>query len=87
MQILGMNKRSGKLTLERGNERGEIVVAEGRPVNARLGRVEGEKALFRLLAWTEGTFTFTPGQRHAASRASTAPWTTRCWRACGRRTR
>jgi CheY-like chemotaxis protein len=61
MQILGMNKRSGKLSLERGNERGEILVGDGRPVNARLGRVEGEKALFRLLAWTEGTFTFAPG--------------------------
>ncbi|WP_224365461.1 DUF4388 domain-containing protein [Hyalangium versicolor] len=61
MQILGMNKRSGKLNLERGNERGEIQVGDGRPVNAKLGRVEGEKALFRLLAWTEGTFTFAPG--------------------------
>jgi CheY-like chemotaxis protein len=61
MQILGMNKRSGRLSLERGNERGEILVAEGRPVNSRLGRVEGEKALFRLLSWTEGTFTFAPG--------------------------
>ena len=61
MQILGMNKRSGKLSLERGNERGEISVVEGRPVNARMGRVEGEKALFRLLVWSEGTFTFAPG--------------------------
>ncbi|HEX8698962.1 MAG TPA: DUF4388 domain-containing protein, partial [Myxococcaceae bacterium] len=49
MQILGMNKRSGKLSLERGSERGEIFVGDGRPVNARLGRVEGEKALFRML--------------------------------------
>jgi CheY-like chemotaxis protein len=61
MQILGMNKRSGKLTLERGNERGEIVVVDGRPVNARVGRAEGEKALFRLLVWSEGSFTFSPG--------------------------
>jgi CheY-like chemotaxis protein len=61
MQILGMNKRSGKLTLERGSERGEIIVADGRPVNARTGRAEGEKALFRLLVWSEGSFTFSPG--------------------------
>jgi len=61
MQILGMNKRSGKLSLERGNERGEIIVGDGRPVNARLGRVEGEKALFRMLTWNEGSFTFAPG--------------------------
>ncbi len=68
MQILGMNKRSGKLSLERGSERGEIFVAEGRPVNARLGRVEGEKALFRLLAWTDGTFSFAPGGSNAKPR-------------------
>lgn len=68
MQILGMNKRSGKLNLERGSERGEITVADGRPANARLGRVEGEKALFRLLAWTEGTFTFAPGSSTARAR-------------------
>ncbi|AKQ64920.1 putative two-component system response regulator [Myxococcus hansupus] len=31
MQLLGMNRRSGRLSLERGNDRGEIAVAEGRP--------------------------------------------------------
>ncbi|HVE82398.1 MAG TPA: DUF4388 domain-containing protein [Myxococcales bacterium] len=56
VQILSMNKRTGRLTLLRGTERGEIHVADGRPVNARVGAVEGEKALFRLLSWTEGTF-------------------------------
>lgn len=61
LQILGMNKRTGRLNLHRGAERGEIHVAEGRPANAKLGIVEGEKALFRLLAWREGTFAFTPG--------------------------
>lgn len=61
MQILGMNKRSGRLNLSRGNERGEILVGDGRPLNARVGHVEGEKALFRLLGWGEGTFSFVPG--------------------------
>ncbi|HYV46356.1 MAG TPA: DUF4388 domain-containing protein [Myxococcaceae bacterium] len=56
MQVLAMNKRTGRLTLQRGTERGEIHVVEGRPVNARAGAAEGEKALFRLLPWTEGTF-------------------------------
>ncbi len=61
LQILAMNKRSGKLALARGTERGEIHVGDGRPMNARVGITEGEKALFRLLAWTEGSFSFTPG--------------------------
>lgn len=61
LQILSMNKRTGRMTLTRAGEQGEIAVAEGRPVNAKVGRVEGEKAFFRLLAWIEGNFAFVPG--------------------------
>lgn len=72
LQILSMNKRSGKLGLSRGSERGEIHVGEGRPMNAKIGGVEGEKALFRLLAWTDGTFSFTPGPPPARARINRA---------------
>lgn len=72
MQILSMNKRSGRLSLTRGSERGEITVAEGRPVNARIGIVEGEKALFRLLMWTEGSFAFVAGSSNAKPRIQRA---------------
>jgi CheY-like chemotaxis protein len=61
LQMLAMNKRSGRLSLSSGGERGEIQVGEGRPMNAKIGAIEGEKALFRLVSWTEGTFSFTPG--------------------------
>lgn len=61
LQLLAMNRRSGRLSLERGAARGEIYVAEGKPVNAKSGQVEGEKAFFRLLAWTDGSFAFHPG--------------------------
>jgi CheY-like chemotaxis protein len=61
LQILGGNRRSGALMLEHGELRGEIHLFEGRPVNARVGSLEGEKALFRLLRMQEGGFAFTPG--------------------------
>jgi CheY-like chemotaxis protein len=61
LQVLAMHRRSGRLALTRPDERGEIHVGEGRPVLARSGRAEGEKALFRLLTWTDGTFAFTAG--------------------------
>jgi DNA-binding response OmpR family regulator len=61
LQILAMNKRTGKLTLSNGQQRGEISISLGRPVNARLGDVDGEKALFRLIGWREGSFAFVPG--------------------------
>jgi DNA-binding response OmpR family regulator len=72
MQVLSMNKRSGKLNLNQGSDRGEIQVTEGRPTNARIGIVEGEKALFRLLMWTEGTFAFVPGSSPLKPRISRA---------------
>jgi DNA-binding response OmpR family regulator len=68
MQILSMNRRTGRLTLAHAQERGEVMLSNGRPVNARSGDVEGEKALFRLLAWKEGQFAFIPGPAPARSR-------------------
>jgi len=65
LQVLGQNRRTGTLALEHGEERGEILLANGLPVNARFGTVEGEKALFRLIAWKEGTFAFVPVANHA----------------------
>lgn len=61
LQILSMNHRTGKLVLTHGDARGEIYLANGRPANARLGDLEGEKALFRLIGWREGSFAFVPG--------------------------
>ncbi len=61
MQIMSMNRRTGRLTLQHGQIRGEIQIDQGRPVNARVNDIEGEKALFRLIGWKEGTFAFVPG--------------------------
>lgn len=68
MQILAMNRRTGRLTLISAHDRGEVLLSNGRPVNARTGDVEGEKALFRLLAWKDGQFAFIPGPAPARSR-------------------
>ncbi|HVP61732.1 MAG TPA: response regulator [Myxococcaceae bacterium] len=61
LQTLALGRRTGRVTLRRGAERGEVDLVEGRPVDARAGAVQGEKALFRMLGWTEGTFSFQPG--------------------------
>ena len=61
LQFFGLNGKSGTLYLARGAERGTVQLANGQVVNARLGRVEAEKALYRLLLWSSGTFRFSPG--------------------------
>jgi DNA-binding response OmpR family regulator len=61
LQILAVNRKTGRLALEREGERAEILLEEGKVVDARTRQTEGEKALFRLLALREGQFAFVPG--------------------------
>jgi CheY-like chemotaxis protein len=68
LQMLKLNRRSGRLEVSRASEQGAVVVAEGRPVDASLGTVQGEKALFRLLTWTDGSFAFLPGPPPSVTR-------------------
>ncbi|MEN8181598.1 MAG: DUF4388 domain-containing protein [Myxococcota bacterium] len=77
LQLLHLNQRSGSLDVTRRiaagrEERGRILLREGNAIQAEAGAVEGEKALFRLLGWSEGSFAFSPGAIQVAPRI-TAP--------------
>jgi len=61
LQILAVNRKTGRLAVEREGERAEIALDEGRVVDARMGAAAGEKALYRLLTRREGQFAFVPG--------------------------
>ena len=76
LQLFHMNRRTGTIEVTRREaggreERGSLWVREGNLVQAASGAVEGEKALFRLLAWQEGSFAFTPGAVGIAPRIVT----------------
>jgi DNA-binding response OmpR family regulator len=68
LQILAVNRKTGRLALEREGERAEIALESGRVVDARTRAAEGEKALYRLLALREGQFAFVPGAAPAEPR-------------------
>jgi DNA-binding response OmpR family regulator len=68
LQILAVNKKSGRLAVEREGERAEIALADGRVVDAQMGSAAGEKALYRLLTRREGQFAFVPGPAPGAGR-------------------
>ncbi len=70
LQILSVNRRSGQLSVERGGERAEVFLREGRVIDARFGLAGGEKALWRLLTRHEGQFTFAPGEPPGPDRIS-----------------
>jgi CheY-like chemotaxis protein len=76
LQLFHMNRRTGRIDISRRDsggreERGTVWVRDGNLIQASAGNVEGEKALFRLLAWREGTFSFTPNRVSVAAKILT----------------
>jgi CheY-like chemotaxis protein len=64
LQLFHLNRKTGTIELERRDadgreERGRLYVQDGNVIQACVGSVEGEKALYRLLAWKGGSFAFT----------------------------
>jgi len=61
LQLLSMNRRTGTLTIVTVTGQGEVRLTDGQIVDAVFRRVEGTKALYRLLGETEGSFSFVSG--------------------------
>ncbi|MES1173980.1 MAG: DUF4388 domain-containing protein [Myxococcales bacterium] len=68
LQLLSMNRRSGSLQVTTQAGAGEVRLADGEIVDAVYRRLEGEKALYRLLGETEGVFSFASGTAHSLRR-------------------
>ena len=68
LQILAVNRKTGVLHLEREGDKAEILLADGRIVDARVATIAGEKALYRLLTLREGQFAFVPAKVIATQR-------------------
>ena len=60
LQIFNINKKEGVLILQKETEEGMIFLSSGKILNAVIGPVKGEKALYRLLSWTSGSFDYIP---------------------------
>lgn len=61
LQLLGSNRRSGTLSLATPSGAGEVRLSDGEVIDAVYRRVDGEKALIRLLGEAEGSFAFVGG--------------------------
>lgn len=68
LQVFAANGRTGRLTLTTGDTEATLWVDEGDVVDATTGGVTGEKAAYRALAVTHGSFVFTPTSRASRQR-------------------
>ena len=60
LQVISMNKKEGVLHVSNHDMEGRIYIRDGEIYNAVLSKLEREKALFRMLAWKDGSFEFRP---------------------------
>jgi CheY-like chemotaxis protein len=65
LQLFHVSRKSGSVEVSRGQARsrrqlGQVALRGGDVVDAAVGDVRGEKALFRLLTWERGSFVFRP---------------------------
>ncbi|MBW2289081.1 MAG: DUF4388 domain-containing protein [Deltaproteobacteria bacterium] len=65
LQLFHVSRKTGIVSLLRRNYRGEeesglVLVSGGEVLQAEAGAVHGEKALFRLIGWDRGSFSFRP---------------------------
>jgi CheY-like chemotaxis protein len=56
MQSLEMGQKSCRLTLHRGKKSCELYFAGGQCKDARLGKLEGDAAVYEAVNWTDGEF-------------------------------
>ncbi|WP_437831841.1 DUF4388 domain-containing protein [Sorangium sp. So ce1153] len=68
LQLLAMNRRSGVLGITTPAGAGELRISAGEVIDAVYRRLEGEKALYRLLGERDGHFAFSPGEPTSARR-------------------
>jgi hypothetical protein len=68
LQLLAMNRRSGTLAINTPSGNGEVRIKNGEIVDAVFRRLEREKALYRLLGETDGSFSFATGTPHFLER-------------------
>ncbi|TPV92412.1 MAG: DUF4388 domain-containing protein [Myxococcales bacterium FL481] len=56
IQTLHMNRKSGVITLQTDRGIGTVWLSEGEVIDAEIGRLVGEQAVYRMLGVTEGRF-------------------------------
>jgi hypothetical protein len=62
IQMVSVSGKTGAFHLERSGELGRIFLRQGRIVDAALGSLRGEYAVYEMATWLEGNFSFNPGE-------------------------
>jgi CheY-like chemotaxis protein len=76
MQSLEMGQKSCRLVVHHDGEQGELYFAGGQCRDAKIGKLEGDDAVYRVVLWTAGDFEIDFNAANASTRTTTTKNTT-----------
>lgn len=76
LQSLEMGQKSCRLQVQRAGEQCELFFASGQCRDAKMGKLEGDEAVFKIVLWTEGEFEIDFNAANASQRTTTTRSTT-----------
>jgi len=56
LQSLEMGQKSCRLVVRKNGEQGELYFASGQCRDAKIGKIEGDDAVYKVILWGEGEF-------------------------------
>jgi len=62
IQMVSVSGKTGVFEVNRSNEVGKIFLRDGQIVDALVGGLRGDNAVYEMAIWSEGDFSFIPGQ-------------------------
>jgi hypothetical protein len=62
IQLVSVSGKTGAFNLDRDGETGKIFLKEGQIVDAAVGTLRGEHAVYEMAIWAQGDFSFNPGE-------------------------
>ena len=62
IQMVSVSGKTGVFSVQRNQEHGRIYLRDGQIVDAIVGALRGDTAVYEMAIWSEGEFTFEPGQ-------------------------
>lgn len=62
IQLVSVSGKTGAFMIQRDEQTGRIFLRDGQIVDADVGSLRGDNAVFEMAMWTDGTFNFRPGE-------------------------
>jgi CheY-like chemotaxis protein len=76
LQSLEMGQKSCRLRVRNNGEQGELFFASGQCRDAKIGSIEGDDAVYKVILWTAGDFEIDFNAANASTRTTTTRGTT-----------